>query len=187
MVFSILRKYRDEVCLLSDELQRFDRLLDKHNVALFKFRKYFDYLIDNKASTKISGEDGKAIATFFRPGFIEELASPALRGVKDSAPIKLFLDNLEHHTERTSGILHAHVATLKSHCSVLIVSIGELRNYTRVLGKYVGYKYRFKIFFSRPEAKKVITCSSCGQSLRVTPGGAAFRCPKCKTVVPSIQ
>lgn len=184
-VFSILKKNRSDVSLLSDWLQRFERLSKKHNEVLFKFKRYFDYVIKNKATINISGEDGKAILKFFQADFMGGFTSQALRYTKDIATIQLFLNNIEHYTEQSTKILHAHVDALKSYCESLNVGISDIRNHMEVLGRYVDYKYRFETFFAQPEEMHILTCTSCGQLLRVTHAGAASRCPKCKTILAS--
>ena len=186
-VFWLLKRCRSEVCLVSDELHRFKRLSEKHNEVIFKFRRYFKYLIANKDKIKTSEEDGKAIGEFFQDGFVDRFASAALGYSKDCATIQSFLDNLEHYTEQNSKTLQAHVDTIKSYCGSLNASTSDLRSHVQVLSQHIDYVYRFKTFFSRPEEKQVVACGSCGQLLRLSPGSATVRCPRCKTVISSTK
>ena len=146
-VNSILNKNRERKNLLSKELKKFTKLLSKYEKNLFKFKRFLEYLTKN-INKKISGEDGKKMVTFFQPVYMNELDLPSKEYNEKQETIEKFLKELTHYTGQRVNQLSTYTNDLKIYTNELKNKLMHLKKDAGMLGKYVSYKHRIKVFFS---------------------------------------
>jgi hypothetical protein len=146
-VNSILNKNRERKKLLSEEFKKFTKLLSKYEKNLFKFEKFLEYLTKN-TNKKISGENGKKMVTFFQPGYMDELDLLSKEYNQKRKTIEEFFKELTHYTEQRINQLSTYMSDLKIYTNELKNKFIPLKKDVRMLGKYVSYKHRIKVFFS---------------------------------------
>lgn len=143
---TILEKNRERKKLLSDKIKRFNKLFSKYKKILYKFKKFLDYLTKN-TSSKISGADGKRMTEFFQPGYIDDLDVPLKDyGIKKEN-IQNFLNDLTHYTDQRVASIESYIKELSSYFEKLNSKLSIIKKDAKMLSKYVGYKYRIKVFF----------------------------------------
>lgn len=143
---SILNKNRERKKLLSRELGKMTRLLLKYENVLYQFNVFLEFLIKN-TNKKISGKDGKKMMAFFQPGYVDELGLPLKEYKEEQKRIQNFLKEFSHYTEPRINQLLIYIKDLKNYSNKLKPKLVSLGRDVGMLKKYVGYKYRAKIFF----------------------------------------
>ena len=143
---SILKKNRERKKLLSDKLKKFTKLLSKYEKSLVKFKKFLDFLTKN-TNKKITEEDGKRMMTFFQPGYIDDVDSPSIEYKEKQRNIQNFLKDLSHYTDQRNNQLSIYIKDLELYTNKLKTTLDTLKKDVKMLKKYVGCKYRIKVFF----------------------------------------
>jgi len=142
----ILETNRERKKLLSDAIKKFNKQVSKYEKTLHKFKKFLDYLTKN-TSNKISGTDGKRMTEFFQPGYLEDLDTPLKDYKAKSENIQKFFNDLTHYTDQKVSSIENYIKELASYFDNLDKKLSVLNKDTKMLAKYVGYKYRIKVFF----------------------------------------
>ena len=143
---SILEKNRERKKLLSDKSKKFTKLLSKYEKSLVKFKKFLDFLTKN-TNKKITGEDGKRMMVFFQPGYMDDIDSPPIEYKEKQRNIQNFLKDLSHYTDQKNNQLSIYIKDLETYANKLKTTLDPLKKDVKMLKKYVGYKYRIKVFF----------------------------------------
>ncbi len=144
---SILEKNRKRKKLLSNELKKFAKLLLKYEKTLFKFKIFLEFLTKN-TNKRISDDDSKKMMAFFQLGYISELDLLLKEYKGKQKIIQNFFEELSHYTKQKINQLSIYTKDLKTYSDKLKIKLVPLSKDTKMLKKYISYKYRTKVFSS---------------------------------------
>jgi len=143
---SILEKNRERKKLLSHNLKNFTKLFLRYEKSLVKFKKFLDFQTKN-TNKRITGEDGKKMMAFFQPGYMDIIDSTTIKYKEKQRNIQNFLKDLSHYTNQRNNQLSIYINDLETYTNKLKNTLVPLKKDIKMLKKYVGYKYRIKVFY----------------------------------------
>ena len=140
----ILQGHRTKSAQLGSELNKYRLMIRGYMNCLNQFQEYIKFF-SIKTSKLISAQDGIKIASFFKPGYIDDLITQMERYGQIHQPVQKFIDDLCCYTVSSSKQVESYIRNLEIETKNVSASKKAIKKDIKVLSRNISLLYKMKV------------------------------------------